>query len=292
MRTAPSRKSTIRPVSIDPEAPAEAATDYLEPEPAPEAEPEPAAEEAPEPAPAPVDDGSMRRLTLLFTATSLTVLLVTLERFSFTTEILLRPANFLRLHEVVQLVVIILLTVLVQAGLLWAVSHRFSTLSVGPVLLFVAGVYFTATGNGVHELGSATLQTYCEWDTLATASDNLCAGLYVNDFYTGNIMFFAGALMTTTALLWLERRSPLAVGASRGAVVALVVNALVYAVAVVAYAGFDTVLVGVVFTVVMAVVAIGFLESVVAEWRRYPLATYTTITFVVGGLVGLTIRMF
>jgi hypothetical protein len=236
------------------------------------------------------DPAAPRRLNLLFVATSLTVLLVTVERFSFTTEILLRPANFLRLHEAVQLTVIILATVLVQAGLLWAVSHRFSTLTVPTALLFIAGIYFTATGNGVHELGSFTYQTYCHPDRLG--ADPLCGGLYINDFYTGNAMFFAGALMTTSALLVLERRAPQGAGFSTGALAVAVVNALVYALAVVAYAAFDQVLVGFAFTVVMAFVGIAYLSTTGRDWRRYPFTVYTSVTFVLGAAVAAVVRQF
>jgi hypothetical protein len=44
----------------------------------------------------------MNRLNGAFTVTSALVLLVTLERFSFTTSILLQPYSFIRLHELVQ----------------------------------------------------------------------------------------------------------------------------------------------------------------------------------------------
>jgi hypothetical protein len=235
------------------------------------------------------DPAAPRRLNLLFVATSLIVVLVSVERFSFTTGILLRPANFLRLHEVVQMGVIILATVLVQAGLLWAVSHRFRTLSARPLLLFVAGVYFTATGNGVHEVSSATLQTYCQLDSIGS---NLCGGLYINDFYTGNAMFFFGALLTTAALLVLERRAPQGAGFSTRALAVALVNALVYAVAIVAYAGFDRVLVGFVFTAATAFMALTYLSTTGRQWRRYPFTVYTAVTFVLGGVAAAAVRQF
>jgi hypothetical protein len=236
------------------------------------------------------DPKAVRRLNLLFVATSVMVLIVSVERFSFTTHIFLRPANFLRLHEAVQMVVIIPATILVQAGLLWAVSHRFTTLSMRPLLLFVLGVCFTATGNGVHELGSATLQTYCDLSGLG--SDNLCGGLYLNDFYTGNAMFFAGALMTTTALLMLERCAPQGAGFSTPALVVVLVNALVYATAMIAYAGFDQVLVGFAFIAVIAFVALAYVSTTGREWRRYPFTVYTAVTFVLGTGVAAVVREF
>jgi hypothetical protein len=160
----------------------------------------------------------------------------------------------------------------------------------GPLLLFIAGVYFTATGNGVHELGSFTYQTYCHPDRLG--ADPLCGGLYINDFYTGNAMFFAGALMTTSALLILERRAPQGAGFSTPALAVAVVNALVYALAVVAYAAFDQVLVGFGFTVVMAFVALAYLSTTGREWRRYPFTVYTSVTFALGAVVAGAVRQF
>lgn len=243
---------------------------------------------AADPSGAPAPDRAMRRLNLLFTATSVSVLLVTVERFSVTTEILLPPWNFLRLHEVLQMTVIILATVVIQALLLREVSRGFSALSLWPALVFVVGVYFYATGNGVHELGSFTLQTYCDFDD---PTGDLCLGLFVNDFYTGNIMFFAGALLTNTALLVLARRNPLSADFGPGAFAVLLVNAVVYALAIVAYAGFDRVLVGLVFTLVMAVVAVAFLVSVGRRYRRYPLLTYTAAVYVLGAVGGSLARL-
>jgi hypothetical protein len=231
---------------------------------------------------------AMTRLNRLFVATSLAVLLVTVERFSFTTEILLSPWNFLRLHELVQMTAIILTTVVIQALTLRELSRGFSTLTVGPFLLFVVGAYYYATGNGVHELGSFTFHAHCDVDTPA---GDLCGGLYVNDYYTGNIMFFVGALLTTTALLVLARRNPLAADFGTRALVLVLVNAAVYALAIVAYAGFDRVLVGLVFTVVMDVVALAFLGSVGRRYRRYPFIVYTSAVFTLGAVAGVLVRV-
>lgn len=58
----------------------------------------------------------MKRFHLLFRLNSLAVVLVSLERFSFTTRVLLQPSQFLRLHEALQIGVLILATVLIPLG--------------------------------------------------------------------------------------------------------------------------------------------------------------------------------
>src|SRR5579859_1640300 len=105
----------------------------------------------------------MKRLNVLLTLSSFVVLLVTIERFSFTTNVVLQPYNFLRLHEVIQTTVIILATVLILFFLFKEVSQNFTLLQSkkGTVLglLFITGIYFYATGNGMHELASYLFNT-------------------------------------------------------------------------------------------------------------------------------------
>src|SRR5438045_629752 len=100
----------------------------------------------------------MKRLHILFTVTSIEVLLVIIERLSFTTKIILQPDSFLRLHEVVQMSVLILISVILPFLLLKEVTDNFALLktknSLWITLAFVIGVYFYATGNGAHEIAS------------------------------------------------------------------------------------------------------------------------------------------
>ena len=100
----------------------------------------------------------MNRLNWLFTLSSLSVILVTVERFSFTTKILLQPYNFLRLHELVQMTILILFTTVIPFLIFREVTNNFQTLksniSLVYGLMFIIGIYFYATGNGLHEVSS------------------------------------------------------------------------------------------------------------------------------------------
>src|SRR5262245_43736146 len=106
----------------------------------------------------------MHRLNLLFTLSSFVVLLVTIERFSFTTKILLEPYGFLRLHELVQMVGLIFITVLLSFFVLYISSDNLALFSkrryMWLPILFIVGMYFFTTGNGLHEMASFTLNEY------------------------------------------------------------------------------------------------------------------------------------
>ena len=179
--------------------------------------------------------------------------------------------------------VLILLTVVIPALQLWEVSARSPRLWM--LVAFVIGAYFYATGNGVHEVASFTYNTYCD-DT----SSNLCGGLFFNTYYTGNIAFFAGALLMTVTLLLAEHARPRTAFTGRELAV-LGVNAVIYSLTVLAYAGFDIVLVGLVYSIIAAVVALGFFVTVRRRWREYPLITYTTVVYVLGTVGSVVARV-
>lgn len=232
----------------------------------------------------------MKKLNLYFSLLSLNVLLVTVERFSFTTKIVLEPYSFLRLHELFQMSVIILFTVLLPFLILKEVTHGFEDLKKkwGTLLgiVFIAGIYFYATGNGVHEVASYFFNQYCD---IHAFTDKICGGIFFNDYYTGNILYFIGAFLFTIALLFFEKLHPNTNFTKNDLKIASV-NACIYAFAIFAYSAFDRVLVGLIYTIIMAVVGIIFFLPVRKTPLRYPMITYTMITYVLGGFASLVVR--
>lgn len=234
----------------------------------------------------------MNRLNVLFSLTSAAVVLVTVERFSFTQRVLLPPHDFLRLHELLQMTVIILFTVVIPALVLREVSQNFAALRsrAGAWLFvaFIAGVYYYATGNGLHEMASFALTASCNPDHVV---GDVCGGLFFNDFYTGNIMYFVGAFLMTASVLILERMRPAAEPFGRGALAVLAVNAVVFALTVLAYAGFDRVLVGLAYSVAMTLFVLACFLPIRSRYREHPFITYTTIVYVLGTIASIAVRI-
>ena len=73
--------------------------------------------------------------------------------------------------------------------------------------------------------------------------------------------------------------------------VILVGNACLYAVAIFAYAGFDPVLVGLVYAAVIAVVADVLWLRVRAQCRAHPVITYTAVAYTLGTVAALVTRL-
>lgn len=232
----------------------------------------------------------MNRLNLLFTLSSLNVLLVTIERFSFTTKIVLPPFDFLRLHEVVQMLVIILFTVILPFLLLKEVSGNFELLKnkKGSILalVFVIGVYFYSTGNGVHELASFLFNNYCD---IKNFTGNLCGGFFFNDFYFGNILYFVGGLLMNIPFLVFERMKQYS-DFNKNQTLILTVNALIYALAIFAYDAFDRVLVGLIYSAILMLIADFYLFTSKKKYSKLPVTLNLAITYTTGTFAAVIVR--
>jgi hypothetical protein len=229
----------------------------------------------------------MNRLNGAFTVTSVLVLLVTIERFSFTTTILLQPYSFIRLHELIQGPVLLTLFLIVSTFVLKEISRGFNTLRYPLLALFVVGAYLYGLGEGWHEVTSFTLNQHCDVQNI---SGDLCGGLFVNDYYTGNILFFIGGIGMATALMLMERGSPSRPWDNRNVVIG-VVNSIIYSFTFFAYAAFDLVLVGLYATALLMLIALVLLAAVVRQWRQYPYLSYSALAYTLATVGSVIVRL-
>lgn len=232
----------------------------------------------------------MKRINLLLTFLSFTAVLIIVERLSFTTKIILQPYNFLRLHEVFQLLVIILISVLIPFFLLKEVTNNFELLKSkkGTLLgaLFTAGLYFYATGNGVHEMASFGFNTFCDVDVI---KPNLCGALFFNDYYFGNILYFFGILLSNIVLVLFERMNHIP-AFSKKSMFVLAINSFIIALMLFAYAAFDKVLVGLVFIAISAIIFGFFLLTSKKNYGQLPLTFYFASSYTIATLLSVFIR--
>jgi hypothetical protein len=214
--------------------------------------------------------------------------LITLERISPTTKVLLDPHHFLRLHELVQMAVITTISVVISFLILREVSDRFQNLGslYGTVLgvLFMVGSYFYATGNGAHEVSSYLFNQFCNTDVIHPGH---CAASYDDDYYFGNIVYFFGLGLSNLALVILEVRR----GEGDRVTLATYINAAILALTFIAYDAFDRVAVGLISTVIFTLVFGAILVWARGSFRQLPFTVYTVVGFGVAMLVATPIRL-
>jgi hypothetical protein len=225
------------------------------------------------------------------TLISLTSVVIVVERISPTTRILLPPRNFLHLHEVVQMGLITTFSVVISFLLLRAITENFTGLQDrrGLVLgvVFIVGTYFYATGNGAHEIGSFLFNQYCNTTHIGPGA---CGSEYVDDYLFGNIVYFVGLGLSNGALILLELRRPNRQPGSRDLTVTLV-NSGVLALSFIAYDAFDRVTVGLVSTIIFAVIFDALLYVGRNRYRSLPFTLYSATGFTAAALVSIPIRL-
>ena len=233
----------------------------------------------------------MKKLNFLLTIASFNVLLVTIERFSPTTKITLQPYSFLHLHEVFQITVLILITVLVPFLILKELTQNFGLLKTKRGLIlgstFLLGVYFYATGNGAHEIASYLFNAFCPIYNFTTSA---CRSMFFNDYYFGNILYFIGAYLMYIPLILFEIQKPNTTFTKKDLTITTI-NSLVYSFAIFAYAAFDRVLVGLAYTLITTATIDYFLITSKKKFVQIPFTYYNGLAYTLATIASLIIRL-
>ena len=232
----------------------------------------------------------MKRINTIVSLYTLTALVIIIERLLPITRVLLQPYDFIRLHEINQTVIFLTITVILSFFVLKSVTDNFRTLdskfNTVLAVIFVCGAYLYGAGEGWHEVASFTLSTYCDVQNLA---GNLCQGLFINDYYAGNLIFFVGGVMMNTVLLILATQQKMDRFNNKDMVI-LLVNSLVYAFTWFAYAAFDVVLLGLYFAALLAVISIVAWIKVKRNIREYPYITYSVVAYTLATIATIMYR--
>jgi hypothetical protein len=232
----------------------------------------------------------MRKINLLFSLYSLNVLLITIERLTPFTSTLLQPYNFLELHYLLQGPIFLTVNIIISAFILKEITNNFESLKtkVGfySLMLLLAGAYIFGFGEGFHELGSFFFNQFCPKYNF---SGDLCNSAFINDYYTGNIIFYIGFFLMTPALMFLEKINPVKSFDTKNLII-LLVNSFIYSLSHIAYAAFDRAIVGISAEIILLFITLPFFYSVLKKYRQYPYITYSMFAYTIALLVTAIIR--
>lgn len=230
----------------------------------------------------------MQQLNVLFSLFSLTAVIIIIERLL--PSPLLQPYNFTRLHEINQTVIFITISAALSFFYLKLFTQNFKTLQKRTdflwALCFIIGIYLYGAGEGWHEVASFTLNTHCVPNN---PIGNLCKGLFINDYYAGNIIFFIGGLLTTIPLLALASKYPIKAFGNKDMAI-LFLNSIVFAFTWFAYAAFDKVLVGLFFSCVLMLISGLFFAKIWKHYREYPFIVYSAVAYTLATIAAGIVR--
>jgi hypothetical protein len=114
--------------------------------------------------------------------------------------------------------------------------------------------------------------------------------MYFNDCYVGNVVYFVGLGLSNLALVLLELRCPDATYGPRDLGVTIA-NGFVLALTFFAYDAFDRVAVGLVSTIVYAVVFDLFLVRSTVRYRTVPFTLYSALGFTTASILAAPVRL-
>jgi hypothetical protein len=232
----------------------------------------------------------MHPINKIFTLYSLAVLIIIIERLLPYTRNVLQPYNFISVHQLIQTLIFIPITVILLFFAMKIITNNFHALKEKGnsllVFLFVIGVYFYGAGEGWHEVANFALHTHCNTHQ---SFNNICGGLFINSFYTGNLIFFIGGVFMNLSLLTLAKKLPTP-SLTKNQIIILILNSIVYAFTWFAYAAFDTVSVGFLFSLLLTITSLGFLTVVRKKWKAYPFIIYSAIAYSLATIATCIVR--
>lgn len=230
----------------------------------------------------------MKWIHLLLGVQSLLGILVSVNRLGPFTLGYVLPNQFLRwvdfnniLLSLVSLVALYLLKKTIE----FDTPARESRVHLTWNLIFIVGVYLTATSYGNHEVTNYLHQRFCASET----TSDLCRIIIFNDDEFSHWVFFTGFVMVNTAILFLQTIFPYPGRVSNTDIALLTLNAFFLGMAILTNLGFEEI------GLDLYIVALLALISAYLLWRRgrQPMFIYYTIAYwlgLVGSLIAQSMR--
>ncbi len=151
----------------------------------------------------------MKKIHLLLTGLSFTILLLSLNRLTSFTLSYLQPHDFLRWLDFNAMIPIPLLSILLYYLLLRDVIYeskfKKTKLYVFLFLLFITGVYLFGASSGDHEVTNYLNTRFCERGTIDSP---LCNIISYNDDEFSHVIYYLGFVFMNIVLLLMEYNMP------------------------------------------------------------------------------------
>lgn len=234
----------------------------------------------------------MRRFHLLLTGLSLTLVALSVNRLSDFTQGRLDPHGFLRWLDLNAMLPIplagIVLYYLLKKDVQRAGAAAPSTVSTALDVAFVAGVFLLGVSSGDHETTNYLHQRFCTDDPVR---GDLCRVVEFHDDIFSHVLYYAGVVLYTLAVVVIERLAPRGAAVTRSDRWGILANAAVVALGIFANLAFEDTGLDMVAFAVVALVSVGILGTAGADRARLPFTLYTASAFGAGLVTALAYQL-
>jgi hypothetical protein len=219
----------------------------------------------------------MKRINILLGIQSLLGILVSLNRLGTWSLGYVLANEFLRwvdFNNILLALVSMIALYLLKKTIEYDSPNREGRAHMAWNLVFMVGLFLTATSYGDHEVTNYLHQRFCAADS----TSDLCGIVIFNDDEFSHWIFFAGFVMVNAAVLFIQDLFPHREKVSNADLALLSLNALFLGAAVLANLGFEEI------GLDLYVVALLAIVSVYLLWRRgrQPMFIYYTVAYWLG----------
>lgn len=225
----------------------------------------------------------MKRVHLILTGLSATIILLSLNRLTHFTQGHLQPYDFLRWLDFNAMLPIPLLSILLYYLLRREVIYQHSFLKtrlfVFFSLLFISGVYFFGAGSGDHEITNYLNFRFCD---SGKVNSSLCKIISYNDDEFSHIIYYIGFISMNASLMLTEYFLPRKKTVSRKDLFLVGINSLFIALGIFANLAFEEARLDLIFFSSVMILSLYLLFFAKRKYNQLPITFYFAVSYTVG----------
>ncbi len=229
----------------------------------------------------------MKRIHLILTGLSLTIVFLSVNRLTSLTAGYLEPYEFLRWLDFNAMLPIPLLSIvlyyLLKREIVYESPFRKTAWYAVLSIVLIAGIYLFGAGSGDHEVTNYLNTRFCDRGNIESV---VCNIIEYNDDFFSHYVYYAGFILINVALMLIEFNMPRKVKVSRRDLLFVLPNALFIALGIFANLAFEKIDLDLYFFGSLMVLALYLL------FRRKPKVMPVTFYFGTAYTVGVVATLF
>ena len=238
----------------------------------------------------------MKRIHLILTGLTATIILLSLNRLSNATQGYLMPYEFLRWLDFnamlpIPLFSIILYWLLKREIIRDAKDHPFinTTRYTLLTILLISGIYFFGAGSGDHEVTNYLNFRFCDAGALR---NSLCDIITYNDDKFSHIVYYIGFILMNVSLMLIEFHLPRKIKITSKDLILITGNSLFIALGIFANLAFEEAKLDLIFFGSVMLLSLYLLFSKKSGTRILPVTYYFASSYTIGVVGTLIYKLF
>jgi len=223
----------------------------------------------------------MKKIHLILTGLTLTIILLSINRLSNFTQGYLQPFEFLRWLDFNAMLPIPLMSIILYYLLKREIVYESAFLKTGKYILLmvvlVTGIYFFGAGSGDHEVTNYLNYRFCDQGKVDSP---ICNIIKYNDDEFSHYVYYVGFILMNVALMLIEYNLPRKNNVKKKDLILISVNSLFIALGIFANLAFEEIGLDLIFFGSVMLLSIYLLLQ--KSYRNLPITYYFAVAYTVG----------